>query len=218
MEKPMNLRLLCLLPAMLALGGCASSARFDNVLGTSEPRAVAQPAPALPAPTGPVASEPLAPVAPGSGPTVIAGAAGPSPGQDPSVIDPTGSDPTLAPVPDAAATAAATQRSQVAAVETPKPAAAAPRSVAGNWKISDAGRGTSCSIMLTQSSLLDLYRAKPQGCQASSLAKVNAWQQRGQEIVLIELGGRTAVRLFPKGDGTFEGAATTSGAAVTMTR
>ena len=66
--------------------------------------------------------------------------------------------------------------------------------------------------------MLDLYRASPSGCQAGSLAKVNAWQQRGQEIVLLEPGGRTAVRLFPKGDGTYEGAATTSGAIVRMSR
>jgi hypothetical protein len=71
---------------------------------------------------------------------------------------------------------------------------------------------------LTQQSLLDLYRASPSGCQSGSLAKVNAWQQRGQEIVLLEPGGRTAVRLFPKGDGTYEGAATTSGAIVRMAR
>jgi hypothetical protein len=212
MRTLMTLRTLCVLPLLLAVAGCASSARFDSVMGTSQPRAVAQPAPALAAPTGPVSSEPLAPVAPGTGPTVIAGAVGTSPGQDPSVIDPTGSDPLLTPMPDPTTTP------EVPATEPPKPASAAGRSVAGSWKISDAGRGTSCSIMLTQSSLLDLYRAKPQGCQASSLAKVNAWQQRGQEIVLIEPGGRTAVRLFPKGDGTFEGAATTSGAVVSMTR
>ena len=108
---------------------------------------------------------------------------------------------------------------QVAAVPT-TPAAPPPpsnRGVAGVWKISDAARGN-CSISLTQQNLLDLYRATPSGCQASSLAKVNAWQQRGQEIVLLESGGRTAVRLFPKGDGTYEGQATTSGAVIRMAK
>ena len=105
---------------------------------------------------------------------------------------------------------------QVAAVTPAAPAPSA-RGVAGVWKISDAARGD-CSISLTQQNLLDLYRAAPSGCQASSLAKVNAWQQRGQEIVLLESGGRTAVRLFPKGDGTYEGQATTSGAVIRMSK
>jgi hypothetical protein len=36
--------------------------------------------------------------------------------------------------------------------------------------------------------------------------------------VLLESGGRTAVRLFPKGDGTYEGQATTSGAVIRMAK
>jgi hypothetical protein len=89
--------------------------------------------------------------------------------------------------------------------------------ISGNWKISDAARGD-CNIALTRQTLLDVYRASPSGCQAGSLAKVNAWQQRGQEVDLLEPGGRTAVRLFPTGDGAYEGAATMSGAKIRMAR
>ena len=141
-------------------------------------------------------------------------------------------DPILAPAPPARPRAAverrrrrpagpttpgATERLAAPPASATAPRRRSPRGLAGTWKISDAARGN-CSIALTQQSLLDLYRASPSGCQAGSLAKVNAWQQRGQEIVLLEPGGRTAVRLFPKGDGTYEGAATTSGAIVRMSR
>ena len=107
-------------------------------------------------------------------------------------------------------------KSQVASLPT-TPSAPSRSGIAGSWKISDAARGN-CNISLTRQSLLDVYRATPAGCQAGSLAKVNAWQQRGQEIDLLEPGGRTAVRLFPTGDGAYEGAATTSGAKIRMVR
>jgi hypothetical protein len=173
--------------------------------GSSAPAPAAAPAPVVAAPTSAVAAQPLAPLGPDGGPTVVTSDVSTSPGADPNVIDPTGAPAT----PGTTTIAEATP----AKVEGPNA-----RGLSGTWKISDGGRSTNCTMMLTQASLLDLFRAKPQGCQASSLAKVNAWQLRGQEVVLIEPGGRTAVRLFPKGDGTFEGAATTSGAVVSMSR
>ena len=58
----------------------------------------------------------------------------------------------------------------------------------------------------------------PHDCYGGTYRLFNAWQQRGQEIVLLESGGRTAVRLFPKGDGTYEGQATTSGSVIRLSR
>lgn len=178
-----------LLPAACLLSGCESASRFAGG-GSEAPRPVvaATPEPGIAAPTAPVSAEPLPPLA------------GAGPDQEASADE------------DAMATAPLQEAPAV-----PR-AAAAPssRSFAGRWQITDA-RGN-CSITLTQQSLLDLYRASPSGCQAGSVAKVNAWTLRGQEIVLLEPGGGTAVRLFPKGDGTFEGANTGSGSIVRMTR
>jgi hypothetical protein len=185
MDDPMS-RSLALVALAFALSGCESTSRFDGFGSAPGPSAAVQPLePAIAAPTAPVTTQPLPPVA-GTAPAAGAPAAGP---------DVVASAPTMAPAP-------------------PPPTT---RGLVGAWRISDAARGN-CAISLTQTALLDLYRASPSGCQAGSLAKVNAWQQRGQEIVLLEPGGRTAVRLFPKGDGTYEGAATTSGAIIRMSR
>jgi hypothetical protein len=189
------------LPAALALSACESASRFAGGDGEA-PRPVVSstgPEPGLAAPTAPVSAEPLPPL---SGEATASG--------DPSMSEPLTDD-------DAMATAPLNAPSSPAAVAAaPAQRAPSPRALAGKWRITDQRGG--CAISLTQQSLLDLYRASPAGCQSGSLAKVNAWQQRGQEIVLLEPGGRTAVRLFPKGDGTYEGAATTSGAIVRMAR
>ncbi|MDT3377160.1 AprI/Inh family metalloprotease inhibitor [Labrys neptuniae] len=131
-------------------------------------------------------------------------------------LPPAGGEATPGGTAAAPSTSLAPPSNQVAALPTaPRPSSTS--SISGSWKISDAARG-SCNISLTRQALLDVYRASPSGCQAGSLAKVNAWQQRGQEIDLLEPGGRTAVRLFPTGDGAYEGAATLSGAKIRMTR
>jgi len=196
----MKLSVLAIIPCALALASCESSSRFDGMFGSSpepvaaRPRPVPAPEPLIAAPTEPVSSEPLPPVggsvAPGSSVAVQPGnMAPPQSSQD---------------------------QDKVAALpENPPPVSN--RGIAGTWRISDAARGN-CGITLTRQTLLDVYRATPSGCQAGSLAKVNAWQQRGQEVDLLEPGGRTAVRLFPTGDGAFEGAATMSGAKIRMTR
>src|SRR4051812_23400977 len=158
--------LLAVLPLAIALAGCESSSRFGG--GPEQPTQVAQPLapePGIAAPTTPVTAQPLPPL----------GEASPG-GAPPGA-------PAGAPVASAPGSVAP---SAPAAVASAAPASApSARGLAGSWKISDAARG-SCAISLTQQSLLDLYRASPAGCQAGSLAKVNAWQQRGQEIVLLE--------------------------------
>lgn len=195
----MKLSALVLLPCALALASCASSSRLGDTFdfGARKPppdnRPIAAPEPLMAAPTEQVSSEPLPP----------AGGNGVTPGSSVAVQ---GNPPAGGP----------SSQSQVAALPTAPPAPSA-GGIAGSWKISDAARG-SCGISLTRQTLLDVYRATPSGCQAGSLAKVNAWQQRGQEIDLLEPGGRTAVRLFPTGDGAYEGAATMSGAKIRMTK
>ncbi|CAM5775612.1 hypothetical protein LMIY3S_05112 [Labrys miyagiensis] len=189
----MKLSALVLLPCALALASCASSSRLGDSFdfGARKPPPDARPI-AAPEPLMAAPTEQVS-----SEPLPPAGGAGVTPGS------------TVAPSPGSS-------QSQVAALPTTPPAPST-GGIAGAWKISDAARG-SCNISLTRQTLLDVYRATPSGCQAGSLAKVNAWQQRGQEIDLLEPGGRTAVRLFPTGDGAYEGAATMSGAKIRMTR
>lgn len=188
----MKLYALAILPCALALASCASSSRLGDTFDFGSSRPATAPRPAN-APPEPLIAAPTDEVS--SQPLPPAGGAGAT---------------------DAPATNLAPSQSQVAALPT-TPQAPSAGGIAGAWKISDAARG-SCNISLTRQALLDVYRASPSGCQAGSLAKVNAWQQRGQEIDLLEPGGRTAVRLFPTGDGAYEGAATMSGAKIRMTK
>lgn len=193
----MRFSALAILPCALLLASCASSTRLGDAFdfGSSRRpppeagRPVPPPEPLMAAPTEDVTSQPLPPAG---------GEATPGAPASPST--------SLAP-----------PGNQVAALPPATPRPPSTGGIAGSWKISDAARG-SCNISLTRQALLDVYRASPSGCQAGSLAKVNAWQQRGQEIDLLEPGGRTAVRLFPTGDGAYEGAATLSGAKIRMTR
>ena len=186
----MKFSALAIIPCALALASCESTSRFDGMFGSSRPVA-ARPVAA----PEPLLAAPTAPVE--SQPLPPVGGSGSAPAPDAGAAPPPSQD-------------------QVAALPKPPPVVSA-GGISGNWKISDAARGD-CNIALTRQTLLDVYRASPSGCQAGSLAKVNAWQQRGQEVDLLEPGGRTAVRLFPTGDGAYEGAATMSGAKIRMTR
>ena len=99
--------------------------------------------------------------------------------------------------------------------EAPRAAAPSATAIAGTWTVTDAG--DRCRITLTSTPLFEFYRANPQSCRAPSLARINVWEQRGSEVVLLQPGGRVAARLFPQGSGGYAGA-TASGAQVTMSR
>jgi hypothetical protein len=94
-------------------------------------------------------------------------------------------------------------------------AAPSATTVAGTWTVTDAG--DRCRITLTSTPLFEFYRASPQNCRAPSLSRINAWEQRGSEIVLLQPGGRVAARLSPQGGGAYSGA-TATGAPVSMAR
>lgn len=99
--------------------------------------------------------------------------------------------------------------------EAPRASAPSATAIAGTWTVTDAG--DRCRITLTSTPLFEFYRANPQSCRAPSLARINAWEQRGSEVVLLQPGGRVAARLFPQASGGYSGA-TASGAQVTMSR
>lgn len=223
-----------------ALGGCANTERFAGIGQGSMPptgsqrmddtfgpgRAAARPQGqendiipgGMPAPGGrDIATTELAPV----GPVGTIPPADPAAGRAPITPQATATAglgtpaiPTEPAEPALPRVAALPRASDAPRSESPRVTAPAAASVAGTWTVSDAG--DRCRITLTTSPLFEFYRANPQNCRARSLARINAWEQRGSEIVLLQPGGQVVARLAPQG-GNYAGA-TASGAPVTMTR
>jgi hypothetical protein len=224
----MALRPAALLLCAVALAGCTSSSRFGDFSSASAPsgsdrfgrsdapvQPQIQPAPSddiipggQPGGSSTIESEEIAPpTASGRsdvGAPAIDQALAPSqPGAQPQIMQPEpprGGQPASPPV--------------VSAMPRQERAAPAATTVAGTWTVSDAG--DRCRITLTSTPLFEFYRASPQNCRAPSLARINAWEQRGSEIVLLQPGGRVAARLSPQGSG-YSGA-TATGAPVSMER
>lgn len=234
----MAMRPAVLVLASVALAGCTSSARFgefstasvppsgseriDRGFGRSEfppPGPERRPSAAdqdvipggQPGPSGAVESEEIAPpsVAGRSdvGPSAIEPALRPSePGAQPQIMQP---EPQRGGAPAAQAPVVSAMPRQE------RPTVASATSIAGTWTVTDAG--DRCRITLTSTPLFEFYRASPQNCRAPSLARINAWEQRGSEVVLLQPGGRVAARLSPQGGGAYSGA-TATGAPVSMAR
>ncbi|WP_439573323.1 protease inhibitor Inh/omp19 family protein [Phreatobacter sp.] len=235
-HSPSAARLAALLVLSAALAGCTSSARFGSFSTASVPpsgseridqgfgRTDAPPPPesrppgaseadvipgGQPGETGGIESQEMAPPAEvgrsDSGPPAIDQSLSPSsPGGQPSIM---ADDPRSPSAPPAVVSSLPRQ-------ETAR-AANSPTAVSGTWTVTDAG--DRCRITLTSTPLFEFYRASPQSCRAPSLARINAWEQRGSEIVLLQPGGRVAARLSPQGGGSYSGA-TATGAPVSMTR
>jgi hypothetical protein len=228
-------RLAVAIVAAVALAGCTSSARFgsfstasvppsgseriDQSFGrTDQPPPMPESRPPVgepdtipggqPGETGGIESQEMAPPTEvgrsDTGPPAIDQSLSPSsPGSQPRIM---AEDPRSPSAPPAVVSALPRQ-------ETSR-AANSPTAVAGTWTVTDAG--DRCRITLTSTPLFEFYRASPQSCRAPSLARINAWEQRGSEIVLLQPGGRVAARLSPSGSG-YSGA-TATGAPVTMSR
>ena len=219
-----------LMLATFALTGCASSSRFDDLFGRGSAGSsrmdnnyrnaqAAYPAPGssdleqapLPSSRNAVTSEPLAPL-PGTAPAPQSGS---QPFGETSI-----QDSTIAP-PAAPATASGERQiiaSAPSAAEAPPVAASGGNAISrlsGTWTVTDAG--DKCRVTLSSQPLFEYYRASAPGCKSASFAKVNAWEQRGAEVVLLEPGGKVAARLAPTGNGSYSGA-TARGATVQMSR
>ncbi|MBL8569164.1 MAG: AprI/Inh family metalloprotease inhibitor [Phreatobacter sp.] len=234
----MAMRPAILVLASVALAGCTSSARFGDFSTASVPPSGSEridrgfgrsdlppPAPerrpsaadqdVIPGgqqgETGTVESGEIAPptVAGRSdvGPSAIEPALRPSePGAQPQIMQP---EPQRGGAP-------AAQPPVVSAMpRQERPTVSSATSIAGTWTVTDAG--DRCRITLTSTPLFEFYRASPQNCRAPSLARINAWEQRGSEVVLLQPGGRVAARLSPQGGGAYSGA-TATGAPVSMAR
>lgn len=234
----MAMRPAVLVLASVALAGCTSSARFGDFSTASVPpsgseridRGFGRSDMPPPAPerrpsaadqdvipggqqgeTGTVESGEIAPpsVAGRSdvGPSAIEPALRPSePGAQPQIMqpEPQRGGPSASPPP----VVSAMPRQE-------RPTVSSATSIAGTWTVTDAG--DRCRITLTSTPLFEFYRASPQNCRAPSLARINAWEQRGSEVVLLQPGGRVAARLSPQGGGAYSGA-TATGAPVSMAR
>lgn len=216
----------------LLLGGCDSSYRLASLsdsFGTSlRARPPEAPAALTPAPTSPVETAPLPPLAgqapPPDAPLGLPNALPPGPGEAVAGLPPGTSlpiDPNLPPpVTPPVEPPKPRIPPRVAAVN---PAADAPApvptrtGVTGNWTAREAAGG-SCRVTLSSAPALDLYKASTSGCQSRELQRVSAWELRGDEVYLYEPGGGVAARLKQSGSQRFEGAAAKTGAPVSLTK
>lgn len=147
--------------------------------------------PAMPAPSGVVFAEPLAPID-GTGqlgdlPTIDSGNIADVPGVD-----------------------------RQASVATSTPSRPSRTNFVGSWRATEAG-GSSCRVTLSSTPVLDLYRATTSGCSNQDISRVNTWDLRGNEVYLYQQGGAVAARLQAT-PGSMDGVLAKSGAPVTMAR
>jgi len=207
------------LAAILTIGlaGCESSARLAG-FGRPEPQVISRqdvaPEPLTPLPTPQVQSAPLG--APGG---VQTAAPPPTVGPDGQLIQPQ-LDANGQPIPPTQ-----TPKAPPKVAVAPKPADVAPAEpsaptrsgVTGNWSVSEAAGGK-CRATLSSLPTLDLYKASTSGCASKELQRITAWELRGSDIYLYEAGGAVAARLHQSGSNSFNGAASKSGAPITLSK
>lgn len=182
-----------IITTMAALTAC-NSARFGG--GPVAPRGAmfSQPErlqPGMPAPSGVVLAEPLAPIE-----------------GTPELDDlPTISGGNIADVPGVG---------RQASVAASTPARPSRTNFVGSWRATESG-GSSCRVTLSSTPVLDLYRATTSGCSNQDISRVNTWDLRGNEVYLYQQGGAVAARLQAT-PGSMNGVLAKSGAPVTMAR
>jgi hypothetical protein len=233
----MGMRPAALLLCSVALAGCTSSSRFGEFNTASVPPSGSEridrgfgrgPVPPQPERRPTVDDQDVIPGGqPGAGGAVESQEIAPPTVSGRSDVGPSAIDPALRPSEPGAQPQIMAPEPQRGPPAAPAPIVSAmPRqetrsgppsttTLAGTWTVTDAG--DRCRITLTSTPLFEFYRASPQNCRAPSLARINAWEQRGSEVVLLQPGGRVAARLAPQGAGSYSGA-TSTGAPVSMAR
>jgi hypothetical protein len=218
---PFLFRALAMAAPLALLAACDSSQRFGGYMpgGNSLARSAqaSPPPPLTAAPSLDDADTQTLPPPPGSG--AVAGTAPLSPPTSPSLTTGLPSAPGSQPVQSGVATAPGNLPRVATAPTTPTAPAVAPSrtSVTGNWSLMEAA-GNRCRITLSSAPKLDLYGAGTNGCRATELQRVNAWELSGSEVILYESGGAVVARLRQSGDGSFSGVSTRSGAPVSMSK
>jgi Protease inhibitor Inh len=185
----------------LALAGCGSfgaiglSSPFGHSQATASPDAIA------PAPTMPVESGGLPPVAP-------------STGQSTAMAAPQTADDTYA-TPSAEPTPVPIQQPTVTASTGGGKGGLSRTDLLGGWTISSSG--DSCQLFMTLTSWTGGYRASTRGCNNDVLKSISAWNLDNGQVVLAGDAGAPVAQLSSSGNGRFDGQ-TNGGAGVSFFR
>lgn len=191
----------------LAVAGCTRSTNALNV-NTQKPP---QPLPSVPA--GNVQTSQLEPASTQNG------------GGQPSLAQPLPEVPATAPQPEVPKTPEVTAptpeiptvTTEVAAVEAPKvsqePLTHEP--LAGSWNV--PSDNADCRIILAFTKWSGGYRAATRRCASPEIGSVNAWDVKGNQVVLVDSAGNKVANLHSSGNNRYVGT-TVSGKPISFAR
>ena len=182
--------------AMLVLAGCSDATQRATYPPTATPL--------TPSRVEPANTEPTPPAAPAQ--TVIAA---PAPEVQSSDLN---EPPSLNP-PSETGTEVAAVETNDAPVQTAQPITR--EAMIGAWTVATGGKN--CQIFLALTKWSGGYRAATRGCAGSDVAGVQAWDVKGNRIVLVDASGGQAASLTKTGDTRYAGA-TGGGGSITFTR
>jgi len=189
-----SVRVIIGLAGVLALSACTSASNL-NQGGTF---ASAKPAtPLKPAPLVPVQSGALQPTAP------PVGAAG---------TTPNAGDTQVAGLPE---TPEATTQAAKPVTEAKDKTPVTRQTMVGAWTVSTGG--SNCQIFLALTKWSGGYRAASRGCSAAAVSDVQAWDVKGDQVVLVNSSGAQAATLFRSASERFDGS-TSGGGAISFSR
>lgn len=174
----------------VALAGCTRTSGLNQGPVIVSPREPATPL--QPAPSTPVESGNLSPTAPPAG----------------------------QPLPDAQPTAdnlsePAQPETQVASTEPANAQPVSREAMVGAWTVST--QGSNCQIFLALTKWSGGYRAASRGCSAAAISDVQAWDVKGNQVVLVNSAGSTAATLYSSGGERYDGS-TSGGSAISFSR
>ena len=123
---------------------------------------------------------------------------------DPNAPDPNAVDPNAPPT-------------QIASAEPPAGGGkeVTREALVGAWTISTGG--TACQIFLALTKWSGGFRAASRGCNAPSIADVQAWDVKGKQVILVDSAGATAARLYRTAEARFDGS-TANGTPISFSR
>lgn len=175
---------------LVALGGCTRTSNINQgpvIVSPREPATPLQPAPSTPVESGNLSPTP------------------PPANEQPQTAQPT---------PDTLAEPAQPE-TQVAAAEPQNARPVSREAMVGAWTVST--QGSNCQIFLALTKWSGGYRAASRGCSAAAIADVQAWDVKGNQVVLVNSSGSTAATLYSSGGERYDGS-TSGGSAISFSR
>lgn len=140
-------------------------------------------------------------------------------GQLPPPVDATGTqDPTLGSPDQQAPTTPAIESASVNPEQTAPQPSGEPvtrEAVSGSWNVDSDN--PECRMILAFTKWSGGYRAATRRCNSPELTSVNAWDVKGQQVVLMDANGNTVARLYQSGASRYDGT-TNGGQAVSFSR